>query len=347
MKPTRQNPKDKRCSSTGEQLSKGDTRMGRILLVAAAIAMLTASGVCAGNFEVLADAGVIKPSAALHIKPGTVMKAEFKSSLRATSDTDLELHNLLPEPVAATDTSGVKAKPAIAFKERSSRGMAPPPKMAEKSEPAQVMAADDTMDLEGDLEKDLVLSPPPAKSEEQAQTEKKSVTERKPAAEKPAVLEKKAEKKKATPTVKQIAPVESNAYAQSPKPIRKVKPITQNPWSNPAGNYAHRYCPADAPCAVPQPVSPVQRRVAVPEYRTNDLYQAHQPGYMTSDPRRAAVRPPQTERYVRDGVTIRLAPAAAPPAMPAEAEEESSGSDILSSAAEIIGLPFAFISSFF
>lgn len=322
--------------------------MGRILLVAAAIAVLTASGVCAGNFQVLADAGVIKPSAALHIKPGTVVKAEFQTSLKATSDTDLESENLLPERVAATDTSRIKAKPAIAFREKSTRGMAPPPKMTNKPEPPQVLAAEDTMDLESDLEKDLVLTPPPPMAEELGQTEKKSVTEKRPSAEKNGVSEKKVEKKKTVPTVKQIAPADSTVYAQSPKTIRKVKPITQNPWSNPAGNYANRYCPADRSCAVPQSVAPAQRRVAVPEYLPSDSYQARQPEFMTSDPRRTAVRPPQSERFVRDGVTIRLAPAAAPAtAMLPDAEDESSGSDILSSAAEIIGLPFAFISSFF
>lgn len=346
MKPTRQNPKDQRCSSTGEQLSKGDTHMGRILLVAAAIAVLTASGVYAGNFEVLAGAGLVKPTAAFHIKPGTVVKAEFTSNLKATSDMDLQADNLLPEPVAATDASQVKAKPAIAFRERSSRGMAPPPRMNNKPEPATTLAAEDTSDLEGDLEKDLVLSPPPQKSEEQAVTGKQLAPEKKAGAERVAAPEKKAEKKKPTPTVKQIAP-SGNSYAQSAKPITKVKPLTQNPWSNPAGNYAPRYCPPDRACAAPQTVAPPQRRVAMPDYRPADQFYARQPEYMTSEPRRTASRTPQNDRFVRDGVTIKLAPAAAPATYPPDAEEESSGSDILSSAAEIIGMPFAFISSFF
>ncbi len=55
------------------------------------------------------------------------------------------------------------------------------------------------------------------------------------------------------------------------------------------------------------------------------------------------------ERIVRDGVTIKLAPAAAPAdgTYPEYYTEESSASDIFSAAAEIIGMPFAFIGSFF
>jgi hypothetical protein len=52
------------------------------------------------------------------------------------------------------------------------------------------------------------------------------------------------------------------------------------------------------------------------------------------------------DRVVRDGVTIKLAPAAAP-ADYMEYPEESSGSDLLSTAVEIIGFPFAFIGSLF
>ena len=55
------------------------------------------------------------------------------------------------------------------------------------------------------------------------------------------------------------------------------------------------------------------------------------------------------ERIVRDGVTIKLAPAAAPAGAvyPDYYTDESSASDLLSAAAEIIGMPFAFIGSFF
>jgi hypothetical protein len=78
-----------------------------------------------------------------------------------------------------------------------------------------------------------------------------------------------------------------------------------------------------------------------------DQFQARQPEYMTSAPRRTPGQPGQSERIVRDGVTVKLTPASAPAIFPPDAEEESSGSDILSTATEIIGMPFAFISSFF
>jgi hypothetical protein len=71
--------------------------------------------------------------------------------------------------------------------------------------------------------------------------------------------------------------------------------------------------------------------------------------YMTAEPRRAIVPPPMAERFVRDGVTIKLAPNAAGAEAPyADAyRDDYNGSDILSAATEIIGLPFAFISSLF
>jgi hypothetical protein len=70
--------------------------------------------------------------------------------------------------------------------------------------------------------------------------------------------------------------------------------------------------------------------------------------YMTSAPRRAIATPPTADRFVREGVTIKLAPAGASETpYPEEYRDDSSGSDILSAATEIIGLPFAFISSLF
>ena len=55
--------------------------MAKLSLIAAAIVVLTASWVCAGNFEMLAAAGISKPPAPLHIRSGDVVKAEFKSNL--------------------------------------------------------------------------------------------------------------------------------------------------------------------------------------------------------------------------------------------------------------------------
>src|SRR5208283_5663785 len=88
--PTRHNPKDQRYSPKGEQLSKGDAVMAKLSLIAAALVVLTASWVCAGNFEMLAAAGISKPPAPLHIRSGDVVKAEFKSNLNTNSDIELE-----------------------------------------------------------------------------------------------------------------------------------------------------------------------------------------------------------------------------------------------------------------
>lgn len=335
MTPTRLNPKNQTCSPNGEQLPKGDAVMARLFIVAAAIVVLTASWVSAGNFEMLADAALSRPPTQLHINAGDVVKAEFKSNLSKKFEIELESDTLLPEPAAAKETSRVLAKPAVAYRERSNRGMAPPPRVSPKSQRlgARAEAADEAPDLEADLEKDLVISPPPPK------------TDQKPAMEEKSAVEKKAvtEKKKAGPAVKRVAPSEFGTYAASPKPIRKVRPpVAQNPWSYPAGAYESRPNPGqqyltDAPR---QAVNQNNRRV-------NGYPGAVNPGYTYADPRRMANPPAAADRFVRDGVTIKLAPAAAPATGYDPYEEESSGSDILSSAAELIGLPFAFISSFF
>ncbi len=142
-----------------------------------------------------------------------------------------------------------------------------------------------------------------------------------------------------------MAPAE-RPIVQSSKPIRKVKPVTQNPWSYPAGNYENRYCPIDNSgigCKPPEFATSEPRRIAVPEYASMPPRGVANSGGF-GGPRSAAA--PAPDRFVRDGVTIKLAPAVAPAVYP-DSAEESSGSDILSTAAEIIGLPFAFISSFF
>lgn len=348
MTPTRHNPRDQRCSPKREQLPKGDAVMARFFLIASAIVVLTASWVSAGTFEMLADAGINRSPAPLQLKAGDVVKAEFKSNLNRNSEIELETDTLLPEPASAKETLRVKAKPAVAFRERSARGMAPPPRVTPKSQNlgARAEAADEAPDLESDLEKDLVITPPPAKTEQKPSKEEMSPAEGKAGVEKKAVTEKKAAKKKVGPAVKRIAPSEFGSYAASPRPIQKVRPpVAQNPWSFPAGAYDnHR------PYQVPQYLTDEPRRPVNPNGRHLNGYPgATNRGYTNTDPRRMAMPPASPDRYVRDGVTIKLAPAAAPATasdMPDE-EESSSGADILSSAAEIIGLPFAFISSLF
>lgn len=347
MTPTRNNPKDQRYSPKGEQLSKGDAVMAKLTLFAAAIVVLTASWVCAGNFEMLAAAGISKQPAPLHIRSGDVVKTEFKSNLNANSDIELESDTLLPEPAAARENQRVKAKPAVAFRQRSPRGMAPPPRVTPKAEQlgARAEAADENSDLESDLEKDLVITPPPPKTDQKPAMEEKPAAERRSGAEKKAVTGKKTEKKKVTPSVKRIAPSEFGNYAAGPKPIQKVHPpMAQNPWSYPAAAYGNRPLPGQQ-YLTDEPRRPVNHR----NRHFNGYPGTPNPDYASADPRRTGVPPAYGDRFVRDGVTIKLAPAAAPAAGsdPREEEDESSGSDILSSAAEIIGLPFAFISSLF
>ena len=105
MTPTRLNPKNQTCSPNGEQLPKGDAVMARLFIVAAAIVVLTASWVSAGNFEMLADAAISRPPTPLHINAGDVVKAEFKSNLKRNFEIELESDTLLPEPAAAKETS--------------------------------------------------------------------------------------------------------------------------------------------------------------------------------------------------------------------------------------------------
>jgi hypothetical protein len=304
--------------------------MGRLILIAAVTALFWASWATAGNFDVLAQSGVIKPAAQSYLAPGAVVKTEFKSSLKTTSDEDLESdsNSLWPEPVAAR----AKAKPALAFKERS-QGMASPadasPKVAAETKAAGA-AKDENDELDGDLEKGLILNPPAPKGEEKAQESSKPVVESKRPETKGA--ETKA-KPKSAKRIHKVAPSNMDTYAQGTKPIRKVKPVTQNPWMNPAGNYAAAQYPAERyenACPVAPPAQTRSKRVQVPNFRP-------------MEPQAAAAN----DRIVRDGVTIKLAPAAAPPAPAELAQDDSSGSDIMSTAAEIIGLPFAFISSFF
>jgi len=312
--------------------------MGRIFLVAAAVVILTASWAAAGNFEVLAEAGVVKAPTPLHIMPGTPVKAEFKSSLRTASDVDLESDSLLPEKVAAKAEPKVTPKPAIAFRERS-RAMAPPPRMNPAPESrigAMAEGREESSDLEGDLEKDLVLSPPPPRTNERKDLEVITEPEVKPEKERPVLSDKKAakraEKKKAAPRVKPMTPSDYDHYAAGAKPIRKVRPVSSNPWSVPAGSYENSCCPVSPRGLTSQPRGTAHREYAP----ANAPYPQSRHGLIT---------PPTGDRIVRDGVTIKLAPAAAAPGQPYPDDEQ--GSDFFSTAAEIIGLPFAFISSFF
>lgn len=338
MAPTRRYPTHEKCSSLGEQFAKGVNRMGRIFCITAAFLLLTTSWVCAGNFEVLANAGAIGPAAPIYIPPGALVKAQFKADMRATSDIETDADLGLADRISTPTPPKVQARPAAAaVKDKRVRGMAPPPRLS--APPAgpnfEKMAAgkdEDTVDLEADLEKDLVISPPPAKTEDQIEAQKKAI-QSKPVMEKKAVSEKATEKK-AAPAVKKMAPVQAPSYAVSQKPIQKVKTTKDNSWARPAGAHVNRACPVGQDCYTQVPAS------------ARGSYQPMVPPYMSSGPRTSAAPAGKADRIVRDGVTIKLAPAAAAPAE-MYAPDDSASSDILSTAAEIIGLPFAFLSSFF
>jgi len=314
--------------------------MGKIYLVAVAIVILTASWVGAGNFEILADAGIVRAPTPLQVKPGTVVKAEFKSNMTTSSDVEADSDNLVPERVAAKHEPKVSARSAIAMKERAG-SMAPPPRMGAGSESRVGAMAESTTDssdadMESDLEKDLVISPPSPRAEQGEKREAKP-QEKKPVQQKAVTSEKAAQKKKSAPAVKRMTPADydQQVVAGAPKPIRKVRPLTGNPWSHPAGTHGNRNAYA----------KPESLR-ADPGRANTAGYAPMSPPYMASQPRRMS--PPQSpDRIVRDGVTIKLAPAAAPADYAYQDSDENQDPDIFSAAAEILGMPFAFISSFF
>ncbi len=356
MTPTRQIPNEREYSSTRKQVSKGDTGMGKIVTIAAAIVVLTASWVCAGGFQGLADAAAVRPLTPLYIQPGTITKVEFKSNMRTNSDMELDSDIPLAEPVAASGGPNITARPAVAFRERPSGAMAPPPRTrADGDSRVGTMAEnqDDSSSLESELDKDLVLSPPPAKTEEKTPSTSNQVIEKKPVEQKAGVSGVRNEKKAAKQFKKPLPPDRVHFVTKSGKPIRKVHPLSQNQWNIPAGSRDARYGrPATA--RVDHAARSRHIRTATRE-PMDDRYRPYYQGnavaerdYMTSAPRRAIVPPPTADRFVRDGVTIKLAPAAAAETgYPDEYRDDSSGSDILSAATEIIGLPFAFISSLF
>jgi hypothetical protein len=319
--------------------------MGKIATVAAAIIALTASWVCAGNFEALADASTITAPTPLYIKSGALTKAEYKPGLRTSSDMDMPR----AQKVAAASERNGNARPAIAYKERSAGAMAPPPRMESSLDSGKGLFAEakqDSFDLESDLEKDLVLTPPPAKTEERLDA--RPVVEKKAPQERQAVTEAKAVKKeKAAPVVRKVHPAgATQQVAKNGKPIQKVRTTTnQDPWRFPAGAYNPRpTANTQAPIIISRPMNaPVSQ----------DMRSANMP-YANSAPRPAFNASVPADRIVRDGITIKLAPAAAPaPVAPSQPQyaydsyQENSGDDLLSTAAEIIGMPFAFISSLF
>jgi len=335
--------------------------MLRKLSFTAAILVLTASWVSAGNLGALATAAASQEPTPLYVKHGALVKAEYKSGLMTTADEDMSATGVQPERVAASADHKIMARPAIAFKPRPSGMMAPPPRVESVGHGQAGLVAEakqDSLDLEGDLEKDLVLSPPPQRAEEPKEVPAKPVaTESKPAPEKSAVAAstEKAVKKPIAKKIRKVHPVPQYAgspnpihkihpvpqYAGSPKPIHKVHPVSQNSWQFPAGAYENRPFPQTQAVCAPS-------NFGVPNITPNGMAPS---SYATSDPRPVFGTQRSGDRIVRDGVTIKLAPATAPVTAPlpyeSEQRDDSSGSDLFSTAAEIIGMPFAFISSLF
>ncbi len=326
--------------------------MRKIFFIAAAIYIAAASCAWAGTFDGLAAAASVKPPTPLFMQPGSIVKTEFKANIRPDSDADLGADFSSVAQAAAKNQA--QPKPAVAYRERRSGSMAPPPtaKQSDRSSTGRMVAADaEEPDLETDLEKDLVISPPPPKTGADRTPTRKSAAEKKAVEKKPAITEKKVEKPKAEPRVRKLGPAEYQPYAVSQKPIQKVRPVTRNFWSWPAGAYDNRPCPPDVSgpaCSTNPAYGPSDPRGGMNrQYRPMSQEYAWPRGAQAQRSLTAAA--PMNypgDRVVRDGVTVKLAPAAAP-ADYFEYPEESSGSDLLSTAVEIIGMPFAFIGSLF
>lgn len=289
--------------------------MGRICSIAAAILALTFSCAWAGTFEALADAQAAGAPTPLYARPGMVVKAEFKSHLPGKSEMQTESDTLLPEPREAPSGPSVTPRPAVAYKKRSVRAMAPPPganPSGEHSTGRIAQAKEQADDLELDLEKDLVISPPPPKTNEgtapggEPTVETRGTQDTKSAAQ--------VKKKRARPgkRVRKRAPAKEGQFAASPRSVRKVRPLSRNAWAYPAGSHGANHYPMEG--------NAVTERTIVP--------------------------PPTTARYRRNGVTVKLAPKPVP-AFYSDTGGEFIGSDVVAAAVEIIGMPFALIGSLF
>jgi hypothetical protein len=329
--------------------------MRNFFYIAAAIYIAAASCAWAGTFDGLAAAASAKPPTPLFLQPGSIVKTEFKSNIRTDSDADLDADFSSAAQAGAKNRNQARPQPAVAHKERRSGSMAPPPRatQSDRSSKGRMVAADqEDSELDTDLEKDLVLTPPPPKTEGKPD----QIQKRKPAAEKkaiekrPAVTEKKAQGAKHEPRVRKMAPPQYEQYAISQKPIQKVRPVTRNLWGWPAGAYDNRPCPVDVggPACSTNPAYGQSSPRADMNRQYRPMSQEYAWPRDAHEAQRGFAAPPNryTDRVVRDGVTVKLAPAAAP-ADYMEYPEESSGSDLLSTAVEIIGMPFAFIGSLF
>ena len=209
--------------------------MGRIGAVIAAFTLLIAPWASAGTFDALADAQAYKPAASRYLAPGSIVKAEFKSShTRGGSGMETESDTLLPEEAPGESGPRVTSKPAAAREDGAFGKMAPPPRTAQRKRTGKRNRRETTKksdDLESELEKDLVLAPPPPKADEEAD------------ALSPKLRRAKKSRRKPRTRVRRVSPVEPDNYAVSQSQVRKVRPLSRNLWNVPAGSHNPRACP--------------------------------------------------------------------------------------------------------
>jgi hypothetical protein len=281
-----------------------------------ALALFVAPWAYAGNLSVLSDAQDKRQAVRSFIPPGAIVKAEFKSNHSPETDMTTESDQLLPEPGGA-ETPAVRERSAQQSNGKES-AMAPPPvtrpDLTVNEGPATQMRAA-TDDYENELAKDLVLPPPPPKIEQTQDQDLETLA--KPSNRGVEVRPAKRPRKNGLASPKR-PPSTSNVIQQASRSdVRKVRPVTRNNWATPAGSH-------------------------------------YRPQRFTNNPPRADLshvsqhgnRPEESQRFVRDGVTIKLAPTTAQAGY-APGPERSAPEEIAAAASEIIGLPFAFISSFF
>jgi len=292
--------------------------MGRICSITAAMVLLTVPWVSAGTFDVLSQGAAVASPAPLLATPGKVVKAEYTSDFPGTPRMRTESDIFIPEQASPPPNPQVAPTPVQAFQGQAVRAMAPPPKSGRdrrtgRTQTAQKKEAVDPLEL--DLERDLVISPPPSAAEEQAPAAAAPAVETKGVKAQEKAVKKKADRKKAPVELTPGPPPVAEQYAASPKAIQKVRPLTRNPWSLPAGSH--------------HPASQPPHGYACPP-----------------DSTRAGAPAAMPRRYVREGVTVTLAPRLDQALTPENAYDQD-GPDVLSAAAELLAMPFAFISSLF
>ncbi len=282
-----------------------------------ALALFVAPWAYAGNLSVLSDAQDTRQKTRSFIPPGAIVKAEFKSSHSDDNDMSANSDSLLPDPDMA-DMPTVQSRP-VDNSQENVNAMAPAPngntaRGKELETPIQMRASSD--DYENELSKDLVIKPPPPKVGESESDDMETLT----GGNISPVMDKAPNRgrgKNSRIGVRTPPVTDRKIQSASRVDVRKVRPVTRNSWATPAGSYRHpRSFAANPP-------RPQRAQVSQPVTQMDE-----------------------SERFVRDGVTIKLAPSARQAAY-GQGPDSPISEEIISAATEIIGLPFAFVSSFF